>query len=121
MRKSIITLAIAALVACAGLAGCGAKTAEQKITNQVAQLHALTADERSRAETNAKKFYEKQWITAANERGQFNECRPSDSNFNGLVTCFGFIPKPGGGYNEAKRYCGYTPELTGCSDEDTVK
>lgn len=119
MRKSLI-LCIAAF-ACAGLSACGAKTAEQKVATQMDSVHALTADERSRAETNAKKFFEKQWITAANERGQFNECRPSDSNFNGLVTCFGFIPKPGGGYNEAKRYCGYNPELTGCSDEDTVK
>ena len=31
------------------------------------------------------------------------------------------VPQIAGGYKEVKRYCGYTPELVGCSDEDTVK
>lgn len=120
MRKSLIVAAFAAAAALS-LSACGSKTAEQKVASQVAQVHPLSADERGRAETNAKRFFEKQWLNADNARGQFNECRPSDSNYNGLVTCFGFIPKAGGGYQEIKRYCGYTPELTGCSDEDTVK
>lgn len=112
---------IAALVAI-GLSACGGKSADEKIKEQVKEkTHALNPDERIRAEINAKKFFEREWATAAGARGQLNECRPSDSNFNGLVTCSGMVPQPGGGYKEVKRYCGYTPDLVGCSDEDTVK
>lgn len=116
--KKLIALIIAATLVTA----CGQKTAEQKINEQVKEnVHALTPDERQRAEINAKKFYEREWTTARNERGMLNECRPSDSNFNGLVTCNGMVPQPQGGFKEVKRYCGYTPDLVGCSDEDTVK
>lgn len=118
---------LAALAAALLLAACGSQTAEEKIQSQVKdKVHALTADERPRANANAKTYFEKEFpvITngaRTNERGVFLECRPSDSNFNGLVTCKGQVPQLNGGYKEITRYCGYTPELVGCSDEDTVK
>jgi hypothetical protein len=55
------------------------------------------------------------------ERGVVTMVRPSDSNANGLVTTIGMIPQLQGGFKEVKVYCGYRPELVGCSDEDTVK
>jgi len=75
---------------------------------------------------NAKTFFEKEFPVIVNgqrstDRGVFLECRPSDSNFNGLVTCKGQVPQINGGFREITRYCGYTPDLVGCSDEDTVK
>lgn len=115
------------LVAVLGLAACGGNTAEDKIARQVTEnVHALTADERPLAQTNAKAFFEKEFPvqskdgTLSKERGAFLECRPSDSNFNGLVTCKGMVPNISGGFKEVTRYCGYRKELVGCSDEDTV-
>lgn len=124
MKKSKLVVILCAVLT---VAACGTKTAEQKINEQVQdKVHALTADERPRATANAKTYYEKEFPVIVNgnrtaERGVFLECRPSDSNFNGLVTCKGQIPLISGGYKETTRYCGYTPELVGCSDEDTVK
>jgi hypothetical protein len=116
------------LVVMLGLTACGSQTAEQKIQAQVKdKVHALTADERPRAVANAKTYFEKEFPVIyanrerGNERGVFLECRPSDSNFNGLVTCKGQVPQINGGFKEVTRYCGYTPDLVGCSDEDTVK
>lgn len=83
-------------------------------------IHGLTADEAHLAEVNAKQWFEKKRIDADNQGGQFISCRPSDSNANGMVSCFGKIPQAGGGYKDVKMYCGYKPELAGCSDEDTV-
>jgi hypothetical protein len=106
------------------LPGCSQKTTEEKITEQVKEKqYALNADERSMALTNAKQYYEKQWLISDNRRGQVTNCRPSDSNANGMVSCFGIIPAPGptGYQQESKIYCGYRPELVGCSDQDTVK
>lgn len=126
--KKIITALFISLSIILALPGCGEKqTAEQKIQAQVKdKVHALTADERPRATANAKTYFEKEFPVASNgqlgkERGVFNECRPSDSNFNGLVTCKGLVPQINGGFKEITRYCGYTPDLVGCSDEDTVK
>lgn len=117
MNKTFLMLAISL-----SLAACGQQTAEQKINRQVKdKVHALTADERQLAMINAKSFYEKEWSIYDNKRGMVTECRPSDSNFNGLVTCTGMVPNSHSGYAEIKRYCGYTPGLVGCSDEDTVK
>ena len=117
----------AVMVAALFLAACGSKTAEEKISTQISQnVHALTADERPLAQTNAKAFFEKEFPVQAKdgslskERGSFLECRPSDSNFNGLVTCKGLVPQLNGGFKEVTRYCGYRKELVGCSDEDTV-
>ena len=110
--------------------GCGKKTAEQKVEETVSNVHALTADERTLAEINAKKFFEKEWpvqrkqadgsVTLEKERGALVNVRPSDSNFNGLVTAVGMVPQQNGGFKEIKVFCGYKPELVGCSDEDTV-
>jgi len=118
--KKLTTLIIAATLM-ASLTACDEKTAEQKIEQQVKEkVHALTADERQRAQINAKQYFEKEWPIFGNKRGMLNECRPSDSNFNGLVTCSGMVPDASA-YQEIRRYCGYTTDLVGCSDEDTVK
>jgi hypothetical protein len=121
-------LSIAILVSALFIQGCSQQTNEQRIQEQITQkVHALGADERLQAQTNAKQFFEKEWPqkkqdgSIGRERGFWNECRPSDSNANGLVTCFGKVPTLGGGFEDVKRYCGYRPELVGCSDEDTVK
>ena len=116
MKRVALALAVMALVACGEQ-----KTNEQKVAEQVSSVHALTADERNLATINGKQFFEKEWLPAGGARGQLISCRPSDSNFNGLVTCNGFVPTPSGEFVEKKRYCGYKPELVGCSDEDTVK
>lgn len=110
-------------------AGCGQKSPEARVKEQTeSKVHALTAEERQLAETNAKQFFNRDYPQKQADgsvlavRGMFLDCRPSDSNYNGLVTCHGVLPTIGGGYNDkATRYCGYTPKLVGCSDEDTVK
>src|SRR5438445_69513 len=84
------------------MAGCGQQSQTDKVKSQMSKVYPLTADERQAASINAKQYFEKEWAPAGGQRGQFNECRPSDSNANGLVTCFGFIPNPGGGYKETK-------------------
>lgn len=119
-------LAAIALLAMSALAACGSQTAEEKIQSQITEkVHALTSDERPRAVANAKGYYEKEFPVIANgqrstERGAFLECRPSDSNFNGLVTCKGLVPQFSGGFKEVTRYCGYTTKLVGCNDVDAV-
>jgi hypothetical protein len=121
-------ISISILASALFIQGCSQQTNEQRIQEQITQkVHALGADERLQAQTNAKQFFEKEWPqkkqdgSIGRERGFWNECRPSDSNANGLVTCFGKVPTLGGGFEDVKRYCGYRPELVGCSDEDTVK
>lgn len=117
-----IGLLMSSLAAAAIMAACGpAPTAEEKTAKQVSSVHALTDEERALGNSNAKAFFERPWAPAGGKSGQFIACRPSDSNFNGLVTCTGFIPQPDGTMPEVKRYCGYRPDLVGCSDEDTVK
>jgi protein involved in sex pheromone biosynthesis len=123
--KKALSLAICALFA---LAACS-KSAGDKIKEQISEkVHALTADERQLAETNAKQFFNREFPQQQADgsmgaaRGVFLDCRPSDSNYNGLVTCHGVMPQVKGGFNDkAMRFCGYTPKLVGCSDEDTVK
>lgn len=126
MKKTL--KALVALFAFAMIAACGQKSTEERIKEQITEkVHALSADERLAAQTNAKQFYEKEFPqvqpdgSMARTRGFFNECRPTDSNANGLVSCFGKVPNINGGYADVKRYCGYRPEVVGCSDEDTVK
>ncbi len=122
MKKSIIAVIVAM-----SIVACSKQDAETKVQKQITEnMHALTADERPLAQANAKAFFEKEFPvqgkdgSLTKERGSFLECRPSDSNFNGLVTCRGLIPQLAGGFKEVVRYCGYRPELVGCSDEDTV-
>lgn len=105
------------------LAACEETSTEQKVQQQLSNVHALTDQERNLANANAKEYFEREWPTNAGKtlRGTFIACRPSDSNANGLVTCTGYV----GSLDEGKlvertRYCGYRPELVGCSDKDTV-
>ncbi len=123
--KSIhrIPLAIMAMLTLitVALTGCGEKSGSEKLSQQLSSVHALTDEERALANANGKAFFERPWAPAGGKAGQFIACRPSDSNFNGYVTCTGFIPQPDGTMPEVKRYCGYRPDLVGCSDEDSVK
>lgn len=113
---------IAALAAALALGACSDdRNAQQKVADQISKVHSLTDEERALASSNAKAFFERPWAPAGGKAGQFISCRPTDSNFNGLVTCTGFIPQPDGTMPEIKRYCGYRADLVGCSDEDTVK
>lgn len=128
MKRLIV---VGAMLALAVSAACSKKTAEEKVAETVSNVHALTSEERTLAEINAKKYFEKEWpvqkrqpdgtITLEKERGALVNVRPSDSNFNGLVTAVGMVPQQNGGFREVKVFCGYKPELVGCSDEDTVK
>lgn len=119
-----------ALVAVASLAlmGCSKQTQEQKVLAQIKDnQHALNAEERQLAQVNAEQYFNKEFPVAKTDgtlgraRGAFLECRPSDSNANGMVTCRGKVPADGGGFQDQTRYCGYRPELVGCSDVDMVK
>jgi hypothetical protein len=119
MKLSLVLLAILSLAACSE------KSAQQKVEDGIADVHALTADERQLAENNSKQFFNREFPqmqkdTMGTARGMWLDCKPSDSNFNGLVTCHGMLPKVNGGFDDkAVRYCGYTPKLVGCSDTDT--
>ena len=115
------SLSLLAAMATLTLAACGEKSSADKVEAQLSKVHALTDNERALAEANAKRFFEQPWAPAGGTKGQFIGCRPSDSNYNGLVTCTGFVPQANGSMPEVKRYCGYRPDLVGCSDEDTVK
>ena len=110
------------------ITGCQPQTADQRIKAQIEDnVHSLSAEERILAETNAKQFFNREFPqmqsgAMSTARGVWLDCRPSDSNYNGLVTCHGVMPKVNAGFDDkSTRYCGYTPKLMGCSDEDTVK
>ena len=124
MQIKNIVVAVAVVFS---FAACAPKTGEEKIKEQMVDaVHSLSADERVLAEINAKQYFEKEFPVANGDNikrvnGAFLECRPSDSNFDGLVTCRGKVPKDGGGFTDVTRYCGYTKTLVGCSDQDTVK
>lgn len=125
MKKQFQFLALAMMVA---LTACSERSAQEKVEANISTgVHALTAEERQLAEINAKQFFNRSFPqtqqdgTMGEAKGMFLDCRPSDSNFNGLVTCHGMMPLVKGGFNDkATRYCGYRKELVGCSDEDTV-
>lgn len=120
MTKTTLALAAAVLL----LAGCGQKqTTEQQVQSQLSAQHALGDEERNLAKANAKEFFERVWPSnvGKNTQGQFINCRPTDSNANGLVTCTGFVGAlEDGRLFEKTMYCGYRKELVGCSDKDTV-
>lgn len=115
---------IVAMAAVATLAACGEKqSTEQKVQGQLQAQHALKDEERSLAKANAKEFFERPWPSNVGKtvQGQFIDCRPTDSNANGLVTCTGYVGDiETGRLVERTRYCGYRKELVGCSDKDTV-
>lgn len=116
---SIIALVGVALVGCSE-----PKTVEQKITESQEKVYNLTPEERNLAKTNAKAYYEQPRVEAGGRVGSLVECKPSDSNANGIVSCYGMVPKPDKinndgtttpqGFVEEKRYCGYRPEKVGC-------
>lgn len=115
---------LAIIAAVLSLAACDKPaTPEQKVQQQLSSQHALSDTERNLANANAKEYFERDWPTNAGKalRGTFISCRPSDSNANGLVTCTGYVGSlDDGKLVERTRYCGYRPELVGCSDKDTV-
>lgn len=109
-----ITLFIAVLA----LAACGKKADP---------THNLSADESRRAKINASAFFDgehavvKEDGTLGKAQGSFSECRPQDSNSNGMVTCTGVVPaNTPNGWATITRYCGYQEGgVQGCSDKDT--
>lgn len=117
-RSSIGLMAIISL----GLAftGCADKKSatEQVAANVESAAYVLTPEDRARAEANAKSHFNKEWAIADNQRGQFNLCKPTDSNKNGMVSCYGYVPKPGGTFKEDMMYCGYDGKIGGCSPDD---
>lgn len=117
---NIISLLVAFVFAM--LVGCGEpKTAEQKVKDNVsAAVYVLTPEDRQRAEANAKTYFNKEWVIANGQRGQFNNCKPTDSNFNGMVSCYGYVPQPNDTFKEEMMYCGYDGKINGCSPDDLV-
>lgn len=95
-----------------------ALTVEQKVEQKLKAQYNLTVDERNLATLNAKNYWEKPWVPANGKKGQVINCRPSDSNANGLVTCSGYVPNAAGTFDETKMYCGYRQERVGCNDTD---
>lgn len=123
MKKHLLNIVL--VISAVSLMGCDKQTNEQKVQKQITEnQYSLNADERQMSVTNAKQYFEKQWTMSVDQkRGQLINCRPSDSNANGMVSCTGYVPDPAPStlVKEVKMYCGYRPELVGCSDVDTVK
>ena len=108
------------------LTSCGEQSAETQVKSQLTKVHPLTDKERVLADGGAKKCFNHPWPTNDPAKktvdGNFIACRPSDSNFNGLVSCTGYKPNVDtGALSEVTMYCGYREDLVGCSDQDTVK
>lgn len=103
--------------------GCTQKTAKESVDDQLQNVYPLNEKERALADANAKKYFEKPWPVqdAEPKQGTFINCRPSDSNKNGLVSCNGYVVNTRGQLVEKTVYAGYRPELVGVSNEDTVK
>lgn len=123
MKRPAHALALALALA---LSACSQQSAEEKIKAKIAEsTYYLTAEEKMLAEANAKQFFNKQWPQKQQDgsmgqaMGYLSDCRNSDSNFNGLVTCAGKTPVLTGGYVDTVRYCGYRKEIVGCNDQDT--
>lgn len=114
------TLTLIAVVAALSMAGCAdKKTAAEKVADNVSSsAYVLTPEDRGRAEANAKSHFNKEWVIAGGQRGQFNLCKPTDSNENGMVSCYGYVPKPDGTFKEDLVYCGYDGKIGGCSSDD---
>ena len=109
-----------------GLTGCGGPSAETQVKSQLAKVHPLSDKERALADAGAKKYFNHPWPTNDPAKktvdGSFIACRPSDSNYNGFVSCTGYKPSvETGALSEITMYCGYREDLVGCSDQDTVK
>lgn len=123
MRKHFNLFAIALIgFSTLFVTGCESRSAEDKVKASVEETkYSLKAEERLLAETNAKQFFNKDFpaFGGAMKKGVFIDCRPTDSNFNGLVTCNGFLPSQKNELMETTvRYCGYQPKIVGCTNED---
>jgi hypothetical protein len=127
MKKINALVALVVIIVMALSIGCTKQTSQEKVKEVSKKVYILTPDEISLAEVNAKQFFEKEWPTldgtgsATKKRGVLVNVRPTDSNYNGLVTSIGKIPKDTGGYDTITMYCGYQKDgIQGCSDQDTV-
>jgi hypothetical protein len=104
---------------------CGEPTSEQKSKEQLTKYHALNDTERDLAKANGKSYFDISWPSndpsKPEVKGKFISCRPTDSNSNNLVSCSGFVGNLKGELYEKTMYCGYSPAVVGCSDQDTVK
>lgn len=118
MKPPMYAKVILVVMLSTGILACSKKTNDDIKEENKQKVYSLTAEERSLALANAKKFFEQEWINADGQRGQVTECKPTDSNKNNLASCFGLLPQPEGGFKEEKRYCGYVTEIVGCSKED---
>ncbi|WP_374335369.1 hypothetical protein [Methyloversatilis sp.] len=123
MKKNL-KFAIVSALALAAVA-CGQETTapvtQDDIKAQMKLKHyALTPDEANLAQANAKSYFGQEWVDAANKRGMFVYCKPTDSNKNGKVTCSGKIPNPPNGatYRDTDMYCYYIEGVNGCSNKD---
>jgi hypothetical protein len=114
---ALISIALIGLVA----AACGPQTAEQKREKQAQNVYTLTDQELAIANSNGKAYFEKTLtVDGKNVKGQLLNCRPTDSNFNNLVSCNGYLPDPNtGSLFSATIYARYDGE--GVSDQDTVQ
>lgn len=110
------TLLLTCLTLALGLSACAKKEAS---------VYALNAEEKQRAVVNAQAYFRNAaWPVQDSEgkdvlkSGIFNNCRPTDSNANGKVSCSGKTPSYKGGYQDVTMYCGYNGKIDGCSDKD---
>lgn len=108
-------LLLAAVVAAISLSACAPKEAS---------IYALDGEDKKHALVNAKAYFNNAaWPVLEEGKdvlkiGIFNNCRPTDSNANGKVSCSGKTPAYKGGYQDVIMYCGYNGKIDGCSDKD---
>ncbi len=125
MKLNILMMLMVAGV----MAACGDnRTPEEKIQAKIAEAgYYLNGEDMARARANGRAYFEKLWPAGTDEtgalkmqKGFFNECRPSDSNTNGKVTCSGILPNKNTGLVnvDSSVYCGYSKDVLGCSDQD---
>lgn len=120
-----ILIALATITVLAPLAACGPeKSAKEQVDHQVSKVYALNDEERDLAIFNAKNYFEQAWPLneeGKSRKGKLIECRPTDSNRNGLVTCSGYVVTPENVLTMQVRYAGYRKDIVGTSDVDMVK
>ena len=75
--------------------------------------YTLTAEEAMRAKASAENYFRQQIWPVKGEEGRdemksgiFVNCRPTDSNSNGRVSCQGKTPQYKGGWLDTTMYCG---------------
>jgi hypothetical protein len=116
-----LQLLIPVLMLSAFSVSCSANTPEEKREKQASAVYTLTDSELDIANANAKAFFEKTLnVNGSSVKGTLLNCRPTDSNFNNLVSCNGYVPDPNtGSLYTATIYARYDGE--GVSDVDMVK